>query len=433
MGFARTISSSERSTALQRPSNVWKVTTGLVNEEEYFALIEADLGGAVGAKASLVPAAQTVAYRRPNPQRVRIAVPGSTHVVELARRAPAFASDEARLLKAYAVALQEFGQVPRVFANTASEDVLTRAIAVRCTENAEQARMVETVLQAIIRLSATTYEGNRVVVNVCLDMNLPDISIPLAAFLKQPWAPVLGSGLNSALLLAGDGSVVRVIDLETGDNTTTLAPALMCSLAIWTRPAGRIALSITRSGEIYVFDGGHLLLVRRNSRWRAFPLAALQRSGWFGTTKWKVPPAMKRLLLMSLLDASAAHHGACLGIVHNSQAIAAVDDLVGIADQWAGQGNTRRRMFDQTSFLELSRRHRLELLSMDGATLLDQSGTILTAGAILRVDGGSIGGGRTAAAHAIAKYGVGIKVSQDGPIKAFVTSNETVVEHFSMG
>jgi DNA integrity scanning protein DisA with diadenylate cyclase activity len=79
----------------------------------------------------------------------------------------------------------------------------------------------------------------------------------------------------------------------------------------------------------------------------------------------------------------------------------------------------------------LSRRQRLELLSMDGATLLARNGTILAAGAILRVPGGSTGGGRSAAAAAISEFGVGIKVSQDGPISALSGPHRKL--QFAMG
>jgi DNA integrity scanning protein DisA with diadenylate cyclase activity len=85
------------------------------------------------------------------------------------------------------------------------------------------------------------------------------------------------------------------------------------------------------------------------------------------------------------------------------------------------------------NFAELSRRQRLEMLSMDGATLIRQDGTIICAGAILRVPGGSVGGGRLAAAHAISAHGVGIKISQDGPVKAFVREEGVITQHFSMG
>lgn len=68
---------------------------------------------------------------------------------------------------------------------------------------------------------------------------------------------------------------------------------------------------------------------------------------------------------------------------------------------------------------------------MDGATLITTSGDILAAGAIVQVRPGSTGGGRTAAAKSLAPLGVGIKVSQDGPITAY--SGTPVRERFSIG
>ena len=59
---------------------------------------------------------------------------------------------------------------------------------------------------------------------------------------------------------------------------------------------------------------------------------------------------------------------------------------------------------------------RQELLSIDGATVILDDGQILSAGAILQIPAGSSGGGRKAAAHVLAHYGLGVKVSNDGKI-----------------
>jgi hypothetical protein len=60
------------------------------------------------------------------------------------------------------------------------------------------------------------------------------------------------------------------------------------------------------------------------------------------------------------------------------------------------------------------------LLSLDGAMVLDRTGSILAAGAIIDVPSGSVGGGgRTAAAQRLSTIGLGVKVSQDGTITGF--------------
>jgi hypothetical protein len=59
------------------------------------------------------------------------------------------------------------------------------------------------------------------------------------------------------------------------------------------------------------------------------------------------------------------------------------------------------------------------MMSLDGATVLDYRGSVLAAGAIVRVTGGSEGGGRRAAAKALSRLGLAVKISTDGGITAF--------------
>ena len=121
--------------------------TGLANIDDYFELVRGDLEDALGAQAKLIEEPQLATYRRPSPRTMRVRIPGGSHLVELTRRAPVFAGDEANLVSAYASALEDFSSVPSVFATTASEDVLTRAISVRCAGQG-QPEAVELVIQA---------------------------------------------------------------------------------------------------------------------------------------------------------------------------------------------------------------------------------------------------------------------------------------------
>jgi DNA integrity scanning protein DisA with diadenylate cyclase activity len=70
-------------------------------------------------------------------------------------------------------------------------------------------------------------------------------------------------------------------------------------------------------------------------------------------------------------------------------------------------------------FYKLDRRIRQDLLAIDGALILDHRGNIIAFGEILEVGAGSEGGGRTLAAKTLSDYGLGIKVSADGPITAY--------------
>lgn len=71
------------------------------------------------------------------------------------------------------------------------------------------------------------------------------------------------------------------------------------------------------------------------------------------------------------------------------------------------------------SFFELDKPLRREILSLDGATVVSLNGSFYCAGSIVSVPSGSSSGGRSAAAKQLAKYGVGIKISEDGYIEAY--------------
>jgi DNA integrity scanning protein DisA with diadenylate cyclase activity len=97
--------------------------------------------------------------------------------------------------------------------------------------------------------------------------------------------------------------------------------------------------------------------------------------------------------------------------------------LIDIDDRLAmptsGKAEYIARITNGKNFNSLDRRTRQELVAIDGATVVDHTGTIIAVGAILKVPGGSTGGGRLAAAKQIAKCGFGLKVSQDGGITGF--------------
>lgn len=404
--------------------------TGFPSVDDYFALARVDLAEMFGASADLIEAAQSDPVRWNGPRTLRMRLPGGTHVARFHRASRVFDGTESGFIRTYAETLDQFSNVPIMFATSASDDVLTTAVIARCVEESDHRRVLEQVVRLVIQQSTKTYEGNRIAVNLCVDFNDDRSGHEIVSFFDRPWTAVLGSGISSAIVIGQTGSVVALETLPQANPETARAPEAFAQLAEWTgQQANRVALAATRTGEVYLFVDGGAAFVRRSSRWRGLPLGMLHEIGWIsgGTLQ----PATKEDVLLALLDASAAHHGACIGIVRPLFLDAALTELVSAEEQWASPDNPRRLMIHEMQFGNLSRRHRLELLSMDGATLLDRTGNILAAGAILQVEPGSTGGGRTAAAKMLGRYGVGIKVSQDGPVVAY--SGQGTEEVFRMG
>lgn len=404
--------------------------TGLPSIDDYFSLARRDLAEMLGATVELAVRQQTQPLRWESPRLIRMRLPGGTHVVEFYRAGRVFEGVESGLVRSYASTLDEFAKVPTIFTSTASDDVLTTALVARCIEEEDHRRVLEQVLRLVIQQSTKTYEGGRIALNVCIDFDDARAGHDIIDFFDLPWAAVLGSGISSGVAVGRDGAVVELLSLPTADAAAVGAPEPFGALANWTLDhPQRVALAATRTGEVYLFVSGEAAFVRRNSRWRGLPLKMLSEIGWI--RGGKLPKDTTCRVLLALLDASAAHHGACIGIVRTVERTAALSALVSANERWDSPDNLRTKLIRSVSFADLSRRHRLELLSMDGATVLASDGTILAAGAILQVDAGSSGGGRTAAAKMLGRYGVGIKISQDGPVTAF--SGADGEEIFRMG
>ncbi|WP_106507714.1 hypothetical protein [Brachybacterium timonense] len=206
---------------------------------------------------------------------------------------------------------------------------------------------------------------------------------------------------------------------------------------------------------------GEVFAVQRHGAWSPWSNSAVRR-GWNGINQRN---GLKLAIMDSLVDASFGPHGALLAAVHQNDpeqirrlarglgvtvAEESIDDsahateagarpvpstsriwsrrLLDLQDpaQPASQVSLdiRRHLYagdastEPLLFQELSRQQRLELLSLDGATIVDiDTGEILAVGAIVNLDEKQeAGGGRASAARSLAKHGVAFKVSQDGAI-----------------
>jgi hypothetical protein len=264
--------------------------------------------------------------------------------------------------------------------------------------------------------SSETYEGHRIVASLGLDAVPANTGIALSQLWDEPFGPVLTNGFDTLLVVGSDSQTKSLVELSTGNESRT-APYRMCEIACWATDS-KIAIVLNQRGEILVFQGESLRFVRRAGNWHHYVHETNIRR--------LSPPGdrdLREAIYESCLDVSFARSGGCIGVVkdeHRGQ----VGRLVSGDDLLAGRNSYKTRLLSRVigdkPFQNLDRRTRVELLSLDGAMLLDRSGGILAAGAIVDVPSGSVGGGgRTAAALRLSTIGLGVKVSQDGTITGY--------------
>lgn len=242
--------------------------------------------------------------------------------------------------------------------------------------------------------------------------------IRLSDIAENDFGAVLGNGFDTLLEFDFEGQFITHRVLSFSGGLPSFCPVRQAAIAEWTtKHRQRIALTLNRLSEILVIRNQQLLFARRSGRWHFLTHEPV-------ISQMAIPKDrnIRTAIYETCLDASFARTGACIGVVDNRSAKKwgkFVDDMDHVSNAVSVKSRAISRMIADRKFHELDRRLRQELSAIDGATVLSHKGDVLAVGAIIRIPGGSTGGGRLAAARALSRLGLGIKVSQDGGISGF--------------
>jgi hypothetical protein len=221
-------------------------------------------------------------------------------------------------------------------------------------------------------------------------------------------------------LCGSDGRVFNLICLPQS-SSVTFAPNRFGPIASWCDTPKRVALVLTRSGDLLIFKDRRLQFAKRRGSWRYYthtPIVSRLGAG---------RKALRTAVYESCLDVSFARTGGCIAVL-NATEEGRLPRFVINAEMLETAKRTHTKLLRSTirkRFHLLDRRLRQELISLDGAVVLRHSGEVLAVGTIVRVPSGSKGGGRLAAAMQLSKLGLGVKISADGPVIGYRNREET--------
>lgn len=285
-----------------------------------------------------------------------------------------------------------------------------------CSTKSEE----EAVLTAIDQLSewaGREYEGKPIPAALGFVRDVTKGSVPFSEICEEDFSAVLSNGSDTLLTISLNGNVIGHEALSSPDAPQSFAPHQMSAIAKWASK-DRIALTLNPAREIMILSNHQLRFTRRSGSWHFLThTPVLTQMGRPNSRE------VRKAIYETCLDASFARTGACIGAVTTGNAdiwksiVTSPHDY--LEKPLSTKAKTIAAMIGSKKFYELDRRLRQELVAIDGATVLDHEGRLLAVGAILRIDGGSTGGGRLAAAKALSSLGLGIKVSQDGGIRGF--------------
>jgi hypothetical protein len=283
----------------------------------------------------------------------------------------------------------------------------------------------ETILTAIDQLSSWSgqqYDGKPIPAAIGFMPVKQTGSVSFREFSDEPFSAVISNGYDTILTCNFNGDVLGHETLLPPKKCPSGAPFRLGLIAHWAKD-GRIALVLNRAGEILVFRDGQLRFTRRGAQWHF-----LTHNPVLDQMARPDLREVRHAVYSTCLDASFARTGACIGIVIPLYA-SEWQDTADNPDDYLSPATSKKArvlksMIGTDKFQDLPRQLRQELVAIDGATVINHEGTVLAVGAIVTIEGGSEGGGRLAAAIALSKLGVGIKVSQDGRITGFHDGND---------
>jgi hypothetical protein len=253
---------------------------------------------------------------------------------------------------------------------------------------------------------------------------------------------LLTDGYQSALCITPEGKPAKMITRDTLGDVRSMLDRDFGSLSFLAAAAKQhegIGLMLRPGGSIMTFAGGQPLFVRRSGVWHGLVWNQIRstmvaRYGKVGAQVFGI-----------VLILTTSGKGGILAIVEDGPdalnlpekdrvdlARAKADAPTDTQSEHREGGRDKdaewllHRLLPAGNVLDLSRPTLALLAGIDGATIVDEDGRLLSYGAIVQSSQGQSEGARTAAARTLSAHGLVIKVSEDGPVQIF-ENGETVL------
>lgn len=224
-----------------------------------------------------------------------------------------------------------------------------------------------------------------------------------------------------------------------------------------------VGIFLLVNGDIILSKNREIKFVKRNLKWLNFSYNSFKNVLTVFTRNNDISDDLIESIYASTLDVSFAHTGGIISIVKDINLIIDGDEPVlsecdhlnnGISSKnveehfksrnkkYMEEGKKylvvnkeeiEKRLLRRTlltsliggsSFIDLDRKLKCDLISLDGACILNEKGEICSVGAIIKNDSGSSGGGRGAASKKLSRYGMAIKISTDGYIELYLDGKQ---------
>lgn len=332
------------------------------------------------------------------------------------------------------------------------------------------------LLSVLEKWSTKTYEGKSMPFGFVINFRYSSGKFNYIDFLEEEYAATFSDCITSIIELDNEMRFIQYHSTTENNvyrQTDLSNTPYRFSQVIENFTKGKVGVFLLTNGDIIIIRNARIELIKRNGKWINFNKDVFVSTVMSVNKKYPglVTPELLQSLYYTALDVSFSHSGGLLAVVHdknkllkptnnrskvplnngnsiineldNFQTIIPPYNELFMSDRKKyGDYNMRKKIIKREAILQLldkyknenkdqniikfsdiDRKLRAELVSMDGATIIDSDENIISFGAIIKNDSGSYGGGRGAAARKLSKYGLSIKISTDGYIEVYIDGN----------
>lgn len=394
------------------------------------------------------------------------------------KRGQAFKSFEVNLLRSIIHEINEIsdsGIEERMYVSKLHQVAIEKALVESLTDTGSET--ILGIISALEAWSSRTYEGATVRLGILVNLgqNADHVNpVHFSDVLNKDFFALFTDGVSSFAEFDKSGMFLGYVNLKNPKSVSTISPYVYDRLSRICNDK-RVGIVLTERGDILIFYARQLIFAKRNGNWCVYSHEEIIRLLYNNVSY--TAKQIRRAIYNTALDCSFAYKGACIVYINKDKTLDALNhiDVADIiseehfdmkkqieleeAEKLYNLPNAKavvdkfslsyedflnknkitktmaiRKIINGKKLFELDRKLVEEMTSVDGATIVDHDGTIIAVGAIIKIEAGSQGGGRLAATTTMAKYGVAIKVSQDGIMQGFsVDKQNRVKQIFNVG
>lgn len=336
-----------------------------------------------------------------------------------------FNKDDKQIMEEIITELNEYDKIPVKYKDELLPVIIENALSKYLSCNDINAQCISSIITSLKNWSGRTYEGRDVSFGIEIDLLTEEEStLDIKNILDLDFSALLSDGVDSFFKVNKYGKMLGLQQSSICTENNSKIPFRFVNIAM-SFQATSIGILLLRNKEILIIKNRELVFAFRRGLWRHFNHDAIIQRIAAGSRY--TDEETRKAIYETCLDVSFARTGGSITYLRKSHETKCIKnhinekDLVSSSDV---KSSTISLISRNTDFKLIPRKIRQELVGIDGATIIDGAGKILAAGAIIKIEAGSSGGGRLASVKTLSSYGVSIKVSSDGEIIAFSTSKD---------